>query len=256
MSGVVMKVNFKFNKKTLFAILIFILVWALIFAFYFYKENQEKYENAEKYKEFVEVTEPVTEDEEPKYFVDFEALQSGNPDIYAWLDIPDTTISYPMLRSEEEDFYLVHNADKQKSKYGAIYTQSYNTATFDDFNTIIYGHNTRNGSMFGSLRKFREKEFYDSHRTINIYTPTQKLTYKVFAVYNNDDTHILFSNDFSDMAVRRKYIADIQSGKKGANVDREIKITEHDKIITLSTCTTPRTKRLLVQAVLIDIENY
>ena len=89
-------------------------------------------------------------------------MQSKNPDIYAWLDIPDSTMSYPMLRSEEEDFYLTHNADKQKSKYGAIYTQSYNTATFDDFNTIIYGHNTSNGSMFGSLRKFREKEFLSS----------------------------------------------------------------------------------------------
>lgn len=228
----------------------------MIFAVYFYNDSKEKYENADKYKEYVEIVQPVEETEPPKYNIDFKSLQEGNPDIYAWLDIPDTTISYPMLRSEEEDFYLNHNADKEKSKYGAIYTQNYNTDTFDDFNTIIYGHNTSNGSMFGSLRKFRDKDFYDSHRIINIYTPTQKFTYKVFAVYNNDDSHILFSNDFSDMEVRRKYISGIQERKNVANVDRDIEIAEDDKIITLSTCTTPRTKRLLVHAVLTDVEIY
>ena len=251
-----MKIRFDSHKKLLFAFLIFFLVLALFFAAYLFNEKQEKHNNAEKYKEFTNITETVSEEGKEKEVVDFQALQTKNPDIYAWIDIPDTVVSYPMLRSEEEDFYLVHNADKQKSNYGAIYTQSYNTATFDDFNTIIYGHNMNNGSMFGILKKYSDKEFFDSHRTINIYTPTQKLTYQVFAVYTNDDSHILFSNDFSDMAVRRKYIADIQSGKKGGNIDSEIKLTEHSKIITLSTCTTPRTKRLLVQAVLMDVENY
>ncbi len=246
-----MKIGFKFNKKMFFALLAFVLVLTLVFVVYSANKTQEKYENAEKYKEFVDVTE-----EKSKNKIDFESLQTANPDVYAWIEIPDTEISYPMLRSEEEDFYLTHNADKQKSTYGAIYTQSYNNASFDDFNTIIYGHNKQNGSMFGSLKNYRDQKFYESHRIINIYTPEQKFTYKVFAVYNNDDSHILLSNDFSDMAVRRKYISDIGSGKKGGNVDSEIELTEHSKIITLSTCTTPRTKRLLVQAVLTDVENY
>lgn len=253
-SGGIMKINLNFYKNILYVLIVFVIILGLFFGFWFYRGYLEKYENAEKYKDFVGVTQPITEDISPKLDIDFQNLQAANPDIFAWLDIPDTTISYPILRSEKEDFYLTHNADKEESQYGAIYTQNYNAADFSDFNTIIYGHNMRDGSMFGTLRNFKDKEFFENHRIINIYTPSKKLTYTVFAAYTNDDTHILFDNDFSDIEVRRKYIFDIQSGKKNSNVDREINISEYNKIITLSTCTTPSTKRLLVQAVLTKTE--
>jgi sortase B len=219
--------------------------------FYFYNSYKQKYENSEKYKDFIQ----VTDEENKSHDIDFKTLQENNSDIYDWIDIPDTTISYPMLRSEEEDFYLTHNADKISSKYGAIYTQSYNADDFSDFNTIIYGHNISDGSMFGTLKNYDDEEYFEKHRTIIIYTPSQKYICKVFAVYTSDDSHILFKNDFSDMEVRRRYISDIQNSEEG-NIDREIEITENDKIITLSTCTTPRTRRLLVQAVLIESEKY
>lgn len=246
-----MKIKFKPDKKSLCIILFFLVFCIIVTTFYFYNGNKQKYENSEKYKEFIQ----VTDEEKQNYDIDFKVLQEQNSDIYAWIDIPDTTISYPMLRSEEEDFYLTHNADKISSKYGAIYTQSYNADDFSDFNTIIYGHNISDGSMFGTLKKFEDKDHFNKHQTITIYTPSQKHTYKVFAAYISDNSHILFKNDFSDMAVRRRYISDIQNSKEG-NIDKEIEITENDKIITLSTCTTPRTKRLLVQAVLIKTEDY
>ena len=245
-----MKVKLNIFKNILYVLIVFVIILGVFFGIWYYRGYLEKHENAEKYKEHVE----IINEESQSYDIDFKILQEGNPDIYAWLDIPDTNISYPILRSEKEDFYLTHNADGEESKYGAIYTQNYNDANFNDFNTIIYGHNTRDGSMFGTLRDFKDKEFFENHRIINIYTPSKKLTYTVFAVYTNDDNHILFENDFSDMEVRRRYIFDIQSGKKNINVDREINISEYNKIITLSTCTTPRTKRLLVQAVLTKIE--
>ena len=245
-----MKIKLNFYKNILYVLIVFVIILVLFFGFLFYMGYSEKYENAEKYKEHIE----IIDEENQNYDIDFKTLQAGNADIYAWLDIPDTTISYPILRSEEEDFYLTHNADKEESNYGAIYTQNYNAADFSDFNTIIYGHNIRDGSMFGTLRNFKDKEFFENHRIINIYTPDKKLTYTVFAAYINDDSHILLENDFSDIEVRRKYIFDIQSGKKNSNVDRDINISEYNKIITLSTCTTPRTKRLLVQAVLTKIE--
>ncbi len=245
-----MKINLNFYKYILYALIVFVIILGLFFVFWFYRGYLEKYENADKYKKHVE----IIDEENQNYDIDFKTLQAANPDIYAWLDIPDTTISYPILRSEEENFYLTHNADKEESNYGAIYTQNYNAADFSDFNTIIYGHNMRDGSMFGTLRNFKDKEFFDNHRIINIYTPAKKLTYTIFAAYTNDDSHILLDNDFTDIEVRRKYIFDIQSGKKNSNVDREINVSEYNKIITLSTCTTPRTKRLLVQAVLTKIE--
>lgn len=218
------------------------------------KEEREKNQNAEKYKEMVEITPPPQEETQEVFVpaMDFTELQAQNSDIYAWIDIPDTVVSYPMLRSEQEDFYLDHNADKQKSVYGAIYTQSYNSDDFEDFNTIIYGHDMKNGTMFGSLKKYRNREYFDEHQYINVYTPEKNLTYRIFAAYVYDDRHILYSFDFENESTRRVYILDILSGKFGGNINSEVAVTAEDKIITLSTCTGVKTQRYLVQAVLVE----
>lgn len=249
-----MHIRFKFDKKTLYAVIAAVLIIALCITVAVIRENREKQENAEKYKEMVEIV-PPSQDEneenaEPTFTVNFEELKQGNPDIYAWIDIPDTVISYPMLRSETEDYYLSHNADKKSSAYGAIYTQNYNSDTFEDFNTVIYGHNMRNGTMFGTLKKYRNKEYFDNNSYINIYTPQSKLTYKIFAAYVYDDSHILYTFDFADKEIRKTYLADIFSGKFGGHLNSDVEVTEDDKIITLSTCTNVDSERYLVQAVL------
>lgn len=247
----------KHTKKLFYISLTLFLIAVIISAVLIVREMKLRYSNAEKYKELVQSTVSVPEKEEakleePSLYVDFEALQSKNSDIYAWIDIPETDVSYPMLRSEEEDFYLNHNADKQQSVYGAIYTQSFNSADFSDFNTIIYGHNMRNGTMFGSLKKYKNQEYFDSHGYINIYTPEKEYNYRVFAAYTFDDRHILYHFDFSDTEVRKEYINEVVSGKYQGIFNQEVAIAENDKIITLSTCTSDGKNRFLIQAVLIN----
>lgn len=247
----------KRTKKLLYIFLTLFLVAAITSVVLVVREMNFRYDNAEKYKESVQSTVSVPEKEEvkleePSLYVDFETLQGENSDIYAWIDIPETNVSYPMLRSEEEDFYLNHNADKQQSVYGAIYTQSFNSDDFSDFNTIIYGHNMRNGTMFGSLKKYKNQEYFDSHSYINIYTPEKEYNYRVFAAYTFDDRHILYHFDFSDTEVRKEYINEVLSGKYQGIFNRDVSIGENDKVITLSTCTSDGKNRFLVQAVLID----
>ena len=192
--------------------------------------------------------------------VNFEELKNVNEDIYAWINIPgddpDNPIAdYPILQSSpnaDDNYYLDHNVNKKSSAYGAIYTQKYNNKDFNDFNTLIYGHNMRNGTMFGRLKKYRDKTYFDNHRDINIYMPGRVLKYRIFAAYVFDDRHILLSFDFSNEAEREIYLdAVLNQRKLSANYSDDIEVGVNDKIITLSTCNSNEGQRYLVQGVLV-----
>ena len=192
--------------------------------------------------------------------INFEELNRVNEDIYAWINIPgddpETPLAdYPILQSspnDDDNYYLNHNVNKKSSVYGAIYTQGYNNKDFGDFNTLIYGHNMRNGTMFGCLKKYRDKTYFDSHRDINIYMPGRILKYKIFAAYVFDDRHILLSFDFSNEAEREVYLDTVFNQRKlSANYSDDIEVGVDDKIITLSTCTSNEGERYLVQGVLV-----
>lgn len=196
--------------------------------------------------------------------INFEELSRVNEDIYAWINIPgddpeSPLVDYPVLQSSpdvDNNYYLKHNVNKKSSVYGAIYTQNYNNKDFSDFNTLIYGHDMNNGTMFGSLKKYRDKTFFDNHRDINIYMPGRVLKYRIFAAYVFDDRHILLNYDFSNEAARELYLEEALNQRKlSANYSDDIEVGVNDKIITLSTCTSNKGERYLVQGVLVYDSN-
>lgn len=211
----------------------------------------------EKVTDASQDSETVTESAEPEEEIpiDFEELWETNPDVYAWIVIPGTDINYPILQHPTDDsYYLNHNIDGSTGRPACIYTESLNSKDFTDNNTVIYGHNMRNGTMFAQLHKFEDKDFFDEHREIIIYLPDKVLHYKIFAVHNYDDRHLLYSFDFSDKAVYKDYLESIFSiDDKNANIDTEMTVTENDKIITLATCVYKKPSlRFHVQAVLVE----
>lgn len=211
----------------------------------------------EKVTDASQDSETVTESAEPEEEIpiDFEELWETNPDVYAWIVIPGTDINYPILQHPIDDsYYLNHNIDGSTGRPACIYTESLNSKDFTDNNTVIYGHNMRNGTMFAQLHKFEDKDFFDEHREIIIYLPDKVLHYKIFAVHNYDDRHLLYSFDFSDKAVYKDYLESIFSiDDKNANIDTEMTVTENDKIITLATCVYKKPSlRFHVQAVLVE----
>ena len=211
----------------------------------------------EKVTDASQDSETVTESAEPEEEIpiDFEELWETNPDVYAWIVIPGTDINYPILQHPTDDsYYLNHNIDGSTGRPACIYTESLNSKDFTDNNTVIYGHNMRNGPMFAQLHKFEDKDFFDEHREIIIYLPDKVLHYKIFAVHNYDDRHLLYSFDFSDKAVYKDYLESIFSiDDKNANIDTEMTVTENDKIITLATCVYKQPSlRFHVQAVLVE----
>ncbi len=223
------------------------------------EEYQELQEEAKEEEPEPEMAEEEPETEEPFDIpIDFETLQAENPDIYAWITIPGTNVDYPILRREGDNgYYLNHSVDQTESIAGAIFTEDYNSMDFSDPNTIIYGHNMKNGSMFRTLHNYSDRDFFDNNREITIYMPDRILHYTIFAAYLYDSRHLMLSFDFQDKDVFRSYLDGIRNMRDmNAFVDTDIEVTEEDKIITLSTCYKGQAdRRYLVQAVLVSIEN-
>lgn len=189
--------------------------------------------------------------------VDFAALQQRNPDVYAWIQIPNTAVDYPILQSSTDNaYYLNHTIDGEEKKEGAIFTENFNTKTFEDPNTVIYGHDMKNGSMFQSIHNYMDRNFFDTNRDITIYMPDQILHYKIFAAYLTDNKHLLMNYNFWNQEEYKQYLDSIFSMRDmNAFVDTSMEVTNEDKIITLSTCYAGiSTQRYLVQAVLVSIE--
>lgn len=190
--------------------------------------------------------------------INFNELEKQNKDIYAWIIVPNTKIDYPILQSYTEDdlFYVDHNVNKKKSAAGAIFTQKLNQKDFSDPNTVIYGHNMKNGSMFRHLHKFKKEDFFNENEYFYIYTRGHILTYRIFAAYEYDARHILNSFNFFDKEVYASYLEYIQNPNSIYKNTREVNLTTDDKIVTLSTCLANNkpNNRYLVQGVLIKDE--
>lgn len=250
-----MKKKWKFLYVLLILICMFCAAGMVAYLYKGKKEDQAVVEQKEKLEEqFVKNKE--TELEKAELPIDFEGLQQINPEIYAWIRIPDTNIDYPILQHEDEDqtYYLTRDIYGETSSAGSIYTEYYNQKDFTDPNTILYGHNMKNGSMFHNVRYFADAEYFDEHETLYIYLPDKILTYEIISCYEYDDRHLLGSFDFSDEEVYAAYLEEIMNPRSMYTMVREgTELTTEDRLVTLSTCVAnkPNNRRLL-QAVLIE----
>lgn len=188
--------------------------------------------------------------------VDFQKLQEKSPDICAWIRIPGTEIDYPIVQREgDNSYYLNHTPEGKKKPEGSIFIEDYNRNDFTDPNTVIYGHNMKNGSMFRGLHDYRDRKFFRDHQELLIFTPEQILHYQIFAAYVYDSRHLLQSFSFENQDIYESYLQSVFRKKDmDSVVDDSAEVTGEDKIITLSTCNGNDNQRYLVQAVLLSIE--
>lgn len=205
---------------------------------------------------FAETTAQIEETET----VDFKQLMEINPDIYAWIYIPNTNVDYPVAQSakgESDSFYLDHNVYKNYQFAGTIYSEKNNTKDFSDPVTLLYGHNMLNGSMFASLHNFNNKDFFENNNTIFVFTKDKLYTYLIYSAYQYDDRHILNSFNMDDTNSFKEYLdSTLVERPYYCNVREGVELTTDDRILTLSTCMNGGGNvRYLVQGVLVD-EQY
>lgn len=180
--------------------------------------------------------------------MDFSKLQAVNSEVVGWIVIPGTALSYPLLHTDSNSYYLRHTWNKADSIVGAIFLEQTSSPELSDFHTIIYGHNTSDGSMFGSLKRYREEGWLEAHPAVYLSTADGSFCYEIFAVYEVSHTGLTYQIGFADEADRERYLAFCLSQSL---IDTGIEPTAEDRILTLSTCTDfGRTSRWVVQGVL------
>lgn len=133
-----------------------------------YEELQEYVDDSLKKER--EETENEEDEKPQKTSIDFEALKEINPDIVAWIRIPEV-FDYPVVQGEDNQYYLSHTFRKESNIAGSIFLDYRNSRDFTDRKNIIYGHNMKDGSMFHVLRNFQDMDFYNKHREILLYLP-------------------------------------------------------------------------------------
>ena len=188
--------------------------------------------------------------------VDFAQLQAEAPDIYAWLELPDTGIDDPVLQRAGADlFYNSHNAYGQYYMCGAVFSQSaYNGRNFDSPMTVLYGHSTVLGQpgAFMELNNYTDEAYFDAHREMRVYMPDGMYVYRIFAACVHSNEHLLYCHDFSDETQFDAFFSSLtEDTSPDSHIDAEALPQAGDKVLTLSTCySANKNLRYLVMGVL------
>ena len=194
-----------------------------------YLAMQEK--NAEKRQKVPE------EEKKIDIPVDFDSLQKENPDIYAWITIPDTVIDYPIVQSSEDNaYYLNHSAEKTDSVSGAIYSENYNKKNFDDPITLLYGHNMKDGSMFASLEKYQDKQYGLDHSQFTLYLENEVRKYNLMAVLHFELTPENINQYYKIPESRVEFENYVDFLEEKSLYCGGYSATWGDQLLTLSTC--------------------
>lgn len=185
--------------------------------------------------------------------VDFSSLDELNPDIYAWIYIPNSEISFPVLQSttqNNDDYYLRHNIDGSYGLPASIYTQRRNARDFSDPVTVVYGHDMRDGSMFAGLHAYADGDYMLEHPYVFLYCPDEVLAYEVFAAVSFDDRLILEAyEDFTNETDVNMFLEDLrQADGVDHQWDDSVLTSSNDQFLVLSTCEEQSDQRFLVVA--------
>ena len=243
------KLNIK--KVLLYCILIFFLILFIISSIEIYKwyisnkKNKEMLEDISKAVKIENIDENNEQIEE-RININFEELKEKNPDSVAWIKLNNTNIEYPIVKTSNNSYYLNHSFDKSYNIAGWIFADYKNKFDNTDKNIVIYGHNIKDGSMFGSLKKVLTEEWYNNeeNRKILFITEDGSYEYKIFSVYQieNEDYYLKTEFDGEEFG---QFINTIQ---KRSITDFGEEVDENDQILTLSTCANNNKYRVVVHA--------
>lgn len=185
-------------------------------------------------------------------------LYAQNNDFIGWIKIKDTVIDYPVMQSKDSpNFYLDHNSNKEYSRFGVPYMQE--NCNLQSDNIVIYGHNMKNKSMFNGLTKYKDKDFYNAHRYIQLDTLSEQRKYEVICAFKT----VAYANngfkyyEFVDADSQEDFSAYIEKCQALSFYDTGVRAEYGDKLITLSTCEYSQNNgRFVVVAKLIEANSY
>ncbi len=197
---------------------------------------------AAKKKETKKQTEKKIDPADLTVLKKYKDLYKQNKDLAGWLSIGGTVINYPVMQTGKKnpDFYLHNDFDKKESDHGTLFVDARNDIVNRDTNLIIYGHNMRDGTMFGGLKSFMDKDYFEKHQELVFDTIYEKAKYRIAAVclskvnYQDDDTFRYYN--FLNAESKEEFQAFLANIQQLTVFDQNIDISYGDELLTLSTC--------------------
>ena len=231
---------------------VFLITVAVLCAYQIFISYQMYEGGKDEYEEVQKTALPkaeLPEDTSTDPGIDWDALYQQNSDIVGWLYFPNSdTINYPIVQGADNDYYLNHTFEGNESYIGSIFVDYNNRNTFEDQNTIVYGHHLKNGMMFAGLMNYQDKAYFQENPYFYIYTPNGKThQFKIFSAHVTDGGSDVYTYSFGDIEKYKEWLAAMKSL---SNYDTGVTPTETNRVVTLSTCTGySNTSRMVVQGV-------
>lgn len=245
----------KTNQKGKIASNLLLLVCMIVFCLSAYQLIRYLTEAKKGEQEYSELSSAVTfktpsgkdKKKENPPEVDFDALEKINPDVVGWIMIEGTVIDYPIVQGEDNKIYLGETFYHQQNQTGAIFLDVNNRKDFSSDNSILYGHNLKTGKMFGSLKFYEDKEYWEDHPYIWIITKEKSMKYHIFTSYRTKITDAVYTLDFAD---KEEYDVYLKRCAESGYYDTGVKVGSDNTILTLSTCVSQSEDgRRVVQAI-------
>ena len=182
--------------------------------------------------------------------IELDKLMEAYPEMVGWVYFEDGHISYPIMQSENNEKYSKLDYTGEEAPTGAIFLDYRSSADFADANSIVYGHNMKDGTMFGSLREYRkDPAYYNDHMYFQIITPQKAYRYLIFEYMDVPETYVLYDY-VSDAAL--EFVKDAEPVRIKSYMDSEIPVNKDSKVVTLSTCTKKDDLQFVVLGVLVE----
>lgn len=250
-------INLKKKKKISVGIFLFrfiSLIIILICILLLYHWNNENNENSkiadDLVSEFVNSSEENNNETTNPYEtleVNFDELANQNPDTVAWIKVNNTNINFPIVKTDNNNFYLKHNFKKEYNSAGWIFADYTNNFDTLNKNTLIYGHNRRNNTMFSSLKSLLNPEWFNKDSNKYFYFSSKDANYiaKIFSAYKINQNKLVLYNSFENKDTFNEFIT---SAKQKSIYDFNLEVSYEENIITLCTCDNNNKFRIVVHA--------
>lgn len=223
--------NFK-KEKTVWLLIVIVLVMLFFYEYIFFSG---KISFIDKVASNILVDGDNEEIKKVKY------LKEKNEEVVGWLKIPNTKIDYPILQTKGNEYYLTHNYKREKAKHGSIFLNYKSVLSDNDSNLIIYGHNMGDGQMFNTLLEYENQNYYNEHKTINLFTENQEHIYTIVSVFKSrifyqDEENVFRYYNYTYFDNKEIYEEFIENCKEIQLYETNIQPKYGEQLITLITC--------------------
>ena len=165
--------------------------------------------------------------------IDFDALRAINPDVVGWLYYEDTPVNYPVVQGTDNDKYLNTMFDGTWGSFGTLFVDCVTEAPFKQFNTIVYGHHMKDGSMLAALSKLKDPSWCGDHPRFELVTPDGKYHLEIWAFLNQPSDSNIYVTNINDSGAQSEYIG---LAENLADYVTSVSVAPGDRLVLLSTC--------------------